>query len=60
MELMIALSLFFFEIFSKLNQINKEDYIIILDTITILNEGIKYLCDNRIINNILYLRLKLL
>ena len=54
MELMIALSLFFFEIFSKLNQINKEDYIIILDTITILNQGIKYLCDNRIINNILY------
>ena len=54
LELMMSLSLFFSNIFPQLKEINKEDYIIISDTIILLNEGIKILCENRIINNILY------
>ena len=54
LELMLCLSSFFVSIFSKLNSINKEDYIIISDTIILFNEGIKTLCENKIMNNILY------
>ena len=54
LELMLCLSSFFVSIFSQLSQINKEDNVIITDTIIIFNEGIKTLCENRIINNILY------
>ena len=54
LELMMSLSLFFSFIFPQLKGINKEDYIIISDTIIVLNEGIKNLCENKIINNILY------
>ena len=54
LELMLCLSSFFVSIFSHLSQINKDDYVVISDTIIIFNEGIKTLCENRIINNILY------
>ena len=54
LELILGLSSFFISIFPQLIQINKEDYIIISDTIIILNEGIKTICENQIINNILY------
>ena len=54
LELMLCLSSFFVSIFSQLNSINKEDYVIITDTIILFNEGIKTFCENRIMNNILY------
>ena len=54
MELMLNFSLFFTSIFPQLNQINKDDYIIISDSIILLNEGIKTIVENTIINNILY------
>jgi hypothetical protein len=54
MELMLNFSLFFASIFPQLNQINKDDYIIISDSIILLNEGIKTIVENTIINNILY------
>ena len=54
LELMLCLSSFFVSIFSQISQINKEDYVIISDTIILFNEGIKTLCENRIMNNILY------
>ena len=54
LELMLCLSSFFVSIFSQLNSSNKEDYVIIIDTIILFNEGIKTFCENRIMNNILY------
>ena len=54
LELMQCLSSLFVSIFPQLNNINKDDYVIISDTIILLNEGIKTLCENNIINNILY------
>ena len=54
LELMQCLSSFFFNIFSQLKEINKDDYIIISDAIILFNEGIKILCENRLINNIFY------
>ena len=54
LELMQCLSSLFVVIFPQLNSINQEDYVIISDTIILLNEGIKTLCENNIINNILY------
>ena len=54
LELMQSLASFFFNIFSLLKEINKNDYIIISDTIILFNEGIKILCENKVINNILY------
>ena len=53
LELMLGLSSFFACIFSQLNSINKEDYVIISDTIILLCEGIKTLREDNIINNIL-------
>ena len=54
LELMKSLSLLFVSIFPQLNNINKNDYVIISDTIILLNEGIKTLCENDLISNILY------
>ena len=54
LELMLSLSSFFTSIFLQLNRINKEDYVIISDTIILFNEGIKTICENKIMNNILY------
>ena len=54
LELIQCLSSLFVSVFPKLKMINKEDYVIISDTIILLNEGIKTLCENNIINNILY------
>ena len=54
LELMLCLSSFFVSIFSQLNSINKEDYVIITDTIILFNEGIKTFFENKIMNNILY------
>ena len=54
LELMQSLSSLFVTIFPQLNYIKKEDCVIISDTIILLNEGIKTLCENNIINNILY------
>ena len=54
LELMQCLSSFFFNIFPQLKEINKDDYVIITDTIILFNEGIKIICENRLINNILY------
>jgi hypothetical protein len=54
LELMKSLSLLFVSIFPQLNTINKNDYVIISDTIILLNEGIKTLCENDLISNILY------
>ena len=54
LELMKSLSLLFVSIFPQLNSINKNDYVIISDTIILLNEGIKTLCENDLISNILY------
>lgn len=54
LELMQCLSSLFVYIFPNLNTINQDDYVIISDTIILLNEGIKTLCENNIINNILY------
>ena len=54
LELMLSLSSFFMVIFPHLNSINKEENVIISDTIIIFNEGIKTICENKIINNILY------
>ena len=51
---MQCLSSLFVVIFPQLNSINQEDYVIISDTIILLKEGIKTLCENNIINNILY------
>ena len=52
-ELMISLSSFFSSIFSKLNKINKEDYIIISDVVILFNEGIKTIREDNLINNII-------
>ena len=54
LELMQCLSSLFVHIFPNLNSINKDDYVIISDTIILFNEGIKTLCENIIVNNILY------
>ena len=54
LELMQCLSSFFVSVFPHLNIINKEDYVIISDTIILFNEGIKTLCENNLIKNILY------
>ena len=54
LELMQCLSSLFVHVFPSLNSINKDDYVIISDTIILLNEGIKTLCENNIMNNILY------
>ena len=51
---MQCLSSLFVVIFPQLNSINQEDYVIISDTIILLNEGIKTLCENNLIKNILY------
>ena len=53
-ELIQCLSSLFVSVFPQLQTINKDDYVIISDTIILLNEGIKTLCENNIINNILY------
>ena len=50
LELMQCLSSFFFNIFPQLKEINKDDYVIITDTIILFNEGIKIICENRLIN----------
>lgn len=54
LELIQCLSSLFVSVYPHLPIINKDDYVIILDTIILLNEGIKTLCENNIINNILY------
>ena len=54
LELMLSLSSFFMVIFPYFNTINKEDNVIISDTIILFNEGIKTICENKIINNIFY------
>ena len=54
LELMQCLSSFFVSVFPHLNIINKEDYVIVSDTIILFNEGIKTLCENTLIKNILY------
>ena len=54
LELMLSLSSFFMVIFPYFNTINKDDNVIISDTIILFNEGIKTICENKIINNIFY------
>ena len=56
LELIQCLSTLFVSVFPHLNNINKnnDDYVIISDTIILFNEGIKTLCENNIMKNILY------
>ena len=53
LQLIQILSLLFYNIFPYLDDIRKEDYVILNDTIIIFMEGMKTLCDNSIIKNIL-------
>lgn len=54
LDLMICLASLFVGVFPHLKNINKDDYVIITDTIILFNEGIKNLCENNIMKNILY------
>lgn len=54
LDLMMCLASLFINVFPHLKKIKKDDYVIITDTIILFNEGIKNLCENNIINNILY------
>lgn len=56
LELMQCLATLFVSVFPNLNNINKnnDDYVIISDIIILFNEGIKTLCENNIMKNILY------
>ena len=53
LQLIQILSLLFYNIFPYLDDIRKEDYVTLNDTIIIFMEGIKTICDNSIIKNIL-------
>ena len=52
MELLEYLSIFFIAIFPHLNIINKNEHLIISDTIKLFIQGIKMIYNNAIINNI--------
>ena len=54
LELIQCLSIFFSNIFPFLTILRKEDNTTIIDTINIFIEGIKIICDNNIIKNILF------
>ena len=54
LELVQSLSLLFVSIYPSITSVNKNDYVIINDTILLLIEGIKTLCENNVIKNILY------
>ena len=53
LELIQSLSTMFYQIFPLLDELRNDDYIVINDTIIIFIEGIKLICDNNIIKNIL-------
>ena len=53
LELIQGLSMLFNYVFPLINEIRKDDYVIICDTIIIFIEGIKTVCENNIIKNIL-------
>ena len=53
LELIQSLSTMFYFIFPLLIELREDDYIIINDTLIIFIEGIKIICDNNIIKNIL-------
>ena len=53
LELMQSLSTMFYCVFPLFAELRKDDYIIINDTLIIFIEGIKIICDNNIIKNIL-------
>ena len=53
LELMQSLSTMFYCVFPLFEELRKDDYIIINDTLIIFIEGIKIICDNNIIKNIL-------
>ena len=52
-ELLLCLSSLFSSIFPELAILRKDDYIIIIDTLYVFMEGIKTICDNNVIKNIL-------
>ena len=54
LELIQCLSIFFSSIYPYLTTLRKEDCSTIIDTINLFIEGIKTICDNNIIKNILY------
>ena len=53
LELIQILSILFYNIFPNLKELRKEDYVILVDTLIIFMEGIKTICENTIIKNIL-------
>ena len=53
LELIQGLSMLFNYVFPLLNELRNDDYVIICDTIIIFIEGIKTVCENNIIKNIL-------
>ena len=52
-ELLLCLSSLFSSIFPELVILRKDDYVIIIDTLYVFMEGIKTICDNNVIKNIL-------
>ena len=53
LELILSLSILFNYVFPLLEELRKDDYIIICDTIIVFIEAIKTICENNIIKNIL-------
>ena len=53
LELIQSLSMLFNYVFPFLNELRNDDYIILCDTIIIFIEGIKTICENNIVQNIL-------